>query len=249
VLSGDDPVTRAMAGRARCRTLFVGESRDNTLQATDVVVHCDSLSFTVDGDQYSVPVMGRHHLTNALMAMAIAREFGMTPTLIQSGFAQFTPCPGRGQMLTIGPWHVIDDTYNASPTAMVAALQMLVNLPLPAGSRRFAVFGDMLELGNSTEAEHCALGQLAGALRLDGVLACGAAAMHVARGALSAGLPAGRLVASSQLEVLLAVLDCWLEPGDVVLVKGSRSMKMERVLGWMRQQADTITCKSVLNCA
>lgn len=248
VLPGDDPVTRAMATRARCRTLFVGESSDNTLCATDVVVDRGELSFIADGQRFTVSVMGRHHLSNALIAMAIAREFGMTSTDIQTGFSRYSPSPGRSQLQTVGPWHVIDDTYNASPTAMAAALRLLVDLPLPEGSRRFAVLGDMLELGDATESEHFALGQLAGALRLDGVLACGGAAKHVAGGALHAGLPAGRLVATPQLEVLLAVLDCWLEPGDVVLVKGSRGMKMERVLDWLRQQAGA-TCKSVLNCA
>ncbi len=249
VLPGDDPLTRGMAERAVCRTLFVGEAAHNTIRATHVETLEKSLSFTVDGDDFHVPITGRHHLTNALIAVAIAREIGMSPVAIQDGLSRYQPTPGRGQVTTIGPWRVIDDTYNASPTAMAAALRLLTDLPLSSTGRRFAVLGDMLELGPATEAEHVALGQQAGALRLDGVLACGDAAVHVARGASRNGLPAGRLVATPQLDVLLTVLDCWLEPGDLVLVKGSRGMQMERVLDWMRDRANDMMRDSRSRCA
>ncbi len=240
VLPGDDPVTRAMASRATCRTLFVGEQHDNDVVARNVRVDDHSLSFCVEDHEFCVPVTGRHHLTNALIAVAIAREIGIAQDIVRQGLARYTPLPGRCQFVTIGPWRVIDDTYNASPTAMAAALEVLANARVAAGRKRFAVLGDMLELGAAAEAEHVALGGKAAALRLDGVLACGEAAYAVAQGASRGGLPPGRLVATPQLDVLLTVLDCWLEPGDVVLVKGSRGMQMERVIAWLRQRVNEI---------
>lgn len=240
VLPGDNPVLRGMASRARCRTLFVGERDENTLVARHVRVTDEALRLNVEGQEFQVPVTGRHHLTNILIAIAIAREIGMESSAIQAGLAGYQSSPGRCQRLHIGPWQVIDDTYNANPTSMAAALEVLAHLGIGSRQKCFAVLGDMLELGPAAESEHCALGTLAGTLRLDGVLACGDYASAVAQGASRAGVPAGRLVATPQLEILLTVLDCWIEPGDIILVKGSRGMRMERVIEWLRQRAGNL---------
>lgn len=249
VLPGDEPITRRMAGRAACRVLFVGEEDLNAVRAEQVVVTEAGLSFVVDHHRFHVPLVGRHHLTNALIAIAVAREIGLCSEAIQYGFSRYRSTPGRSHLVTIGPWRVIDDTYNASPTAMTAALNLLAELPVAKGRRRFAILGDMLELGSATAAEHVAIGELAGDLRLDGVLACGESAGSVARGASRAGIPSGRLVATPQMDVLLMVLDCWLEPGDLLLVKGSRGMSMERVLHWLQQRANDMMCASYARCA
>ncbi len=249
VLPGDDPVTRAMASRARCRTLFVGEHDDNSLVVRQVRASESALLFQVDGQDFCVPVTGRHHLTNALIAIAIAREIGIESSAIQAGLAEYVPSPGRGQSMNIGPWKVLDDTYNANPTSMAAALDVLASARIARGQKCFAVLGDMLELGHAAKAEHFELGSKAGYLRLDGVLACGEFAHDVALGASRAGIPAGRLVATPQLDVLLTVLDCWLEPGDVILVKGSRGMQMERVVDWLRQRAGQLGHDSPSRCA
>lgn len=249
VLPGDDLITRGMAELAACRVLFVGEEDHNTVRAEQVAVTESGLSFVVDRDRFHVPLVGRHHLTNALIAIAVAREIGLCSEAIQFGFSRYRSTPGRSHLVTIGPWRVIDDTYNASPTAMAAALNLLAELPVANGRRRFAILGEMLELGSATAAEHTAIGELAGELRLDGVLACGDSAGEVARGASRAGIPSGRLVATPQMDVLLMVLDCWLEPGDLLLVKGSRGMSMERVLHWLQQRANDMMCTSYARCA
>lgn len=249
VLPGDDPIIRRMALRAQCRTMFVGENSENDLVANRMHVSENALSFQVDGQELVVTLAGRHHLTNALIAVAIGREIGMEWPAIQAGLARFRPAPGRCQPLRIGPWQVIDDTYNANLTSMSAALELLKQTNLTHPQRCFAVLGDMLELGPMAKAEHFALGTKAGQMRVDGLLACGEFAHDVAQGAYSAGIPAGRLVATPQLQILLTMLDCWLEPGDVILVKGSRGMRMERVIDWLRTRAESLNHDPPSRCA
>ncbi|HUQ72593.1 MAG TPA: UDP-N-acetylmuramoyl-tripeptide--D-alanyl-D-alanine ligase [Planctomycetaceae bacterium] len=236
VLPGDDPVTRGMASRARCRVLFVGEGADNDLRGEDVIAGAD-LRFVADGESFRVPIAGRQHLTNALLAIAVAREVGVPLDLVADGLSTFQPLPGRCRTLTAGPWTVIDDCYNASPLAVEAACRLLAGPTWPLAARRYLVLGDMRELGATAADEHRAIGRLCGELGLAGVLAFGDHATDVAAGANRSGLPPGRLVATRSLDVLLAVLDCWLEPGDVVLVKGSRAMQMERVVDWLQSRA------------
>lgn len=235
VLPGDDPVTRSMARRTDARVLFVGEQSENHVQATNVHTENRRLFFEVDHSHYSIPVVGRHFLQAALTALAIAREVGLSTADISAGFEQFQPAPGRCEVHHIGPWTVIDDSYNANPHSMRAACETLRHWQ--GGRKRLLVAGDMLELGDHAESAHYDVGRTAAMAQVDGLLLFGEFAEHVARGATEAGYPCSRLAICDHFEILLAVLDCVLEPEDVVLVKGSRGMRMERVLDWLRQRA------------
>lgn len=235
VLPGDDAVTRGMASRARCPVFFVGEAEGNHVRATNVRVGNQRLTFEVDHVEYKVPVTGRHFLRASLTSLAIAREFGLSPTQIAAGFANFQAVPGRCQVHSIGPWTVIDDTYNANPASMRAACETLRHWH--GANKRLLITGDMLELGAHAEQAHFELGRAAAEARVDGLLVFGEHAEHVIRGARDRGLRPSRLAQCDHLEILLTVLDCVLEPGDVLLVKGSRGMRMERVVEWLREKA------------
>ncbi len=236
ILPGDDPLTRGMADRSSCPVLFVGESENNHVRASNVRVANQRLTFEVDHVEYEVPVTGRHFLRAALTALAIAREIGLSPTQIASGFANFQAVPGRCQVHQIGSWTVIDDTYNANPASMRAACETLRDWQ--GANKRLLITGDMLELGTHAEQAHMELGRAAADAHVDGLLVFGQQAEHVVRGALDGGLRPSRLAQCDHLEILLTVLDCVLEPGDVLLVKGSRGMRMERVIEWLRQKSD-----------
>ncbi|MEI8378727.1 MAG: UDP-N-acetylmuramoyl-tripeptide--D-alanyl-D-alanine ligase [Planctomycetota bacterium] len=237
VLPGDDPILRQMADRAPCPVIFVGEGDDNHLRTSRVHASFQGLQFRVDGVDFAIPVCGRHHLTNALCAIAIAREIGVRLPSVAQGLACFEPIEGRTRLKEIGPWTVIDDTYNASPLSVAAACRMLPDLEVPGLGRRILVLGDMRELGDSADLEHRRIGELAANLKIDLVLACGQYADEVARGAESAGMSQHCIAAGSDLESIKAVLDCWLEPGDVILVKGSRVTRMERIVEWITERA------------
>lgn len=237
VLPGDDPILRQMADRAPCPVIFVGEGDDNHLRATRVRASFEGLRFEADGGEFDVPVCGRHHLTNVLCAIAIAREIGVSPKSLAQGLSYFQPIEGRTCLHTIGPWTVIDDTYNASPKSVAAACRMMKDLELPGLGQRIVVLGDMRELGPSAANEHEQIGELAARLRIDLLLACGDHADDIAGGAERAGMDPHRIAAAPDIETAKAVLDCWLEPGDTILVKGSRATRMERMVEWLRERA------------
>ena len=125
VVNGDDTRCREVAGLAKCKTFFVGEAADNDLVATDIVQQVGNLSFTADEMRYSVPANGRHHLTAALAAITVAKEFGLDDDEIQSGLNRFESAAGRCQIVAAGDVTVVDDTYNSSPRSVQAACDLL----------------------------------------------------------------------------------------------------------------------------
>ena len=232
VLWGDDLHVRQLADRASCRVLFVGENADNDLQATDVQIVKNRLCFTVHNEFFELPTAGRHHLSAALCAIAIAKEIGLEPADIAEALQSFRPPPGRCRLEQIGCWTIINDTYNANPTSMQAACRHLRDWQ--TAGRKLLIAGDMLELGTRTAEFHREFGRSAAESGIDHLLVHGQQARHVIGGAIERGMPTHRLAECENFDAVLTVLDCWLEPGDVVLVKGSRAMRMERVVEWLR---------------
>ena len=240
VLPGDDEILRQMADRAPCQVIFVGQGDENHIRATDIESYPESLRFRCEGEQFDIPVTGRHLLANALCAIGIGLEIGIPVRSIARGLREFIPAPGRADLHQIGPWKVIDGTYNASPLSVAASCRMLSELILPTARQRLLILGDMRELGETSVLEHERIGSLAAQLQLDRLLACGEFANDVARGAKEQGMKSHQIVAANDTETLLAVLDCWLEPDDLLLVKGSRATRMERVIDWLKVRAKTI---------
>ena len=234
VVCGDDLMMRSIAARAACPVIFVGEQPGNQVRATNVEFQPGRLQFTVDHKKYELSVPARHYLTAALCALAVAREVGMQPCAIAEGFSRFVGQPGRCTVEQAETCTIIDDTYNANPLSMQAACLALS--AWPGEGHKLFVVGDMLELGAETKTSHQDLGGFVAAASVDRLLAFGENAGHVSWGALHAGMRQHVVAECRELNALLTVLDCWLEPGDVVLVKGSRGMKMERVVSWLKQR-------------
>lgn len=239
VVGGDDPRMRQRALEAGCAVRLFGEHPENDIVAEEVDFHPGRLRFSVRGDRFQLAATARHQLTSALAALAVAREIGLTIAEIQEGFDRFQPPASRCQVESIGPWTVIDDSYNASPVAMQAACELLRDWPTP--SQRLLICGDMLELGPESAALHRQLGRQVARCGVDRLLVCGEFADDLARGALEGGLPLHQIARGESLESLYHLLDCWLTPGDVLLVKGSRGMRMERAIQWLRDQAQQDT--------
>lgn len=233
VVPGDDERMRHMARRAKCPVIHVGESSGNTIRARNVNFTPERLQFQIDQCVYELAVPARHFLTAALCAVGVAKEIGMEESAIAEGLRKFAAAPGRCRVEQIGNWTLIDDTYNASPLSMQAACLCLRDWP--AAGNRLLVAGDMLELGHDSARCHEELGACIAETRIDRLLAFGGHADHVAQGALRAGMKSHTIADCHDLDSLLTVLDCWLAPGDVILVKGSRGMRMERVIQWLRQ--------------
>jgi len=235
VINGDDERVRPLADRAACRVLTAGARVNNDIVARGIELDGDCLRFQVDRSKFAVHAAGRHFLTAALLTVGVAREIGMQDSEIAAGLATFRPVAGRCQVLAVGPWMVIDDTYNANPASMRAACELLRDWQ--HANQRVLVAGDMLALGEQSDAYHEGLGVDAARCGITRLVAVGAQAARVARSAKAAGMDAGCLGACRDMDTLTLLLDCWLEPGDVVLVKGSRGMHMEHVLDQLKQLA------------
>ena len=232
VLNGDDAQVRSLAACTNTRVLLVGETDQSDYQATGIELSGSQVDFQVNGHDYRVPVAGRHHLTAALISVAVGSEIGLQHAQINEGLARFRPAAGRCAATAIGSWQVIDDTYNSNPLSMQAAIRLLRDCH--QSRRRLLIVGDMLELGPQSTWFHEQLGRETARGGIDRLLTIGRYADDVARGACDGGMPAHCICRADELETLLAVLDCWLESHDAVLVKGSRGMRMETVVEWLR---------------
>ena len=238
ILPGDDVVLRRMALRAPCPVLFVGQEADNRIRATRIEAQPNSLRFHCEGTDFRIPVTGRHVLTNALCAIALGLEIGIKPNRLAEGLANFQSMPGRCEVVQISSWTIINDSYNASPLAVAAACQLLREMDVCKNGQRILILGDMRELGDMASIEHERVGSLVAKAGIDRLLVCGDHAADVARGAAQFGMKSHHIVAANDFDTLTAMLDCWLQPNDVLLIKGSRSTRMERVLEWLKERAE-----------
>lgn len=234
VLNADDPRVRRMAARTAARVLTYGFAADADVGAEDVASaglggmrFTARLSAAATGGsprrvRASIPTLGRLSVHNALAGVAVGLAAGMTPEAIVAALAGGWSAPHRGQVVRAGGITFVDDTYNASPASVVAALELLSGLP----GRRVAVLGEMLELGEAAEAGHREVGRAAA---VSSALLCvvGAAAAGIATGAAEAGMPADRIVTAADRDDAAVRLGALLRPGDVVLVKASRGIELE----------------------
>src|SRR5262245_227932 len=236
ILNGDDPWLRQMADRSRAQIVWTGRGRESDLTAIDVHFAGGHLYFRVDAQCYDVPVWGRHHLTSALAAIAVGLEFGMQPAEIAAALAGFQPPTMRCQVTDAAGSRIIDDSYNASPSAMRAALELLREVEAPG--ERVVVCGDMKELGPSSRQWHRRLGEeIVTRCGADRLISCGEHAEEVAVAAREAGMVPARAAAFRDVQEIIPFVRHAIRPGSAVLIKGSRAMGMERIADALRRAA------------
>lgn len=237
-LNMDDPLLRPLATALSCRVVTFGEHPDSDLRATDVTADGERLSLTVNGVRFQVKLFGAHHVTNVMAAIAVATEVGLGGEDIQRGLEQFHPEPGRSAVQSVGPWTIIDDTYNASPTSVTALAGSLSSLH---GGQRLLVLGDMLDLGDQAADLHYAVGATLAQTAIDHILTTGVFCESVVEGFLASGGHISRISQFTDLNTLQSMLDIILRDADVVAVKGSRATRMERVVEFLQQRAASAT--------
>ena len=176
----------------------------------------------LDGEVYTLPLEGRHNARNLLLALVVARALQVPSRSLRQ--IEVDVPGGRNRRLTIGAISVLDETYNASPEAVHAALELLAVQP----GRRFAVLGTMLELGDQSVALHRRIAERAMELALDGLVVVASGPEAEAMAQAAAGL--GRLAVVDTPEAAALPLNSWLAAGDVVLLKASRGVALERLL-------------------
>lgn len=232
IFNRDDARVRALAATWKGPARSYGLSEGCSVSVADVVENgCrQQVRLLVDGEPVATELHlpGRHLLYNAMAAASLALELGASREAVGQGLAAFRGVPGRF-LIKPGPaFTVVDDSYNANPQSMQAALETFATVS--GAAARVLVVGDMLELGAFSEAEHEALGRRAA--RIDPALLCvtGAYADDVIRGAAAEGCPPDRILRFQDPEELAERILAGLRGGDWILVKGSRGMALERVV-------------------
>ena len=229
VIPAGDPlleaeVSRVWSGRVQ-RVALSDDTLEPGTPAPDWVAQLQGQSITLarQGLKLTNPLEGRHNARNFLLALAAAQELGVTAEQLRDLSVSLPG--GRARRLNINGLSVLDETYNASPEAMLASLELLSQQP---GGHRYAVVGTMLELGDQSLSLHRQVGEKAAALGLDGlvVVASEPEASAVMQGA--AGL--SKLVCVASPEAVAEPLKQWLSPGDHVLLKASRGIALERLI-------------------
>jgi len=230
ILNGDDDMLWSQCGRTGIRSIFFGkENPECSVKAADVEMEDELLRFRVSAGDESFPVemgvTGAHYVPDALAAVSVGMVLGVEPIRIQERLSQFRNMAGRQEIYKAGDYTIIQDCYNAGPESMAAALEVLGKRE----GRRVAVLGDMLELGARTQAEHYRVGRIA-AEKSDILLTFGPNSSRVINGAITGGMLLSKAIAFEDRQKIVSTLKHMAKPGDVILFKGSRGMRMELIL-------------------
>jgi UDP-N-acetylmuramoyl-tripeptide--D-alanyl-D-alanine ligase len=216
-----------------------GQSAQAGVRAGDLQPVDGGTRFTLHIGTQRAPVrlglIGSHQVQNAAAAAATGHVMGQTLDEIVRGLERTTPTKMRQHVAMIGDLLVIDDSYNASPQSMAAAFEVVSRI---RGDRRLVlVLGEMLELGPTAPERHRRVGEDAVALRAAALIAVGPNAQWYADGAARAGMPPASVIAAPSSDAAIPLVRQTVRSGDLVLIKGSRGIEMERIVEALKTQA------------
>ncbi len=230
----DDPLIVELAEKTEKHKVTFGESPEADVFLTGII------SQDVEGSRFRVrfenketelflPVLGKHQIKNALAAAAVAWKVGVPLEEIKEGLATHRPVKQRMEVKKLRKdIFILDDSYNANPSSVSAALETVAEIGKKG--RFFAVLGAMLELGPESPRYHRLIGEKVARLGYRGLLSLGELGREIIKGARGAGMPVEYLyLGQNHADVATRLLE-WLQPGDWVLVKGSRGFRMELVI-------------------
>lgn len=251
VLNADDPVVRAFAARTPARRVVTfGLSDDAVIRAESVEVDraTGKAAFdliTPDGTSHvGLSVPGEHMVPDALAAAAVGWSLGVTTQAIADGLAAAPVSAARMQMIDLGSVRIVDDTYNANPTSVAAALKAV--RWMAGDGRCIAVLGHMAELGTLDQVEHERVGELLARLGIDILVTVGDGARRIALGAEREGVEPDRIFKCDDVMQAAETVERMIRPGDLVLVKASRVCRLERVVEELVRRASADRTGSLL---
>jgi UDP-N-acetylmuramoyl-tripeptide--D-alanyl-D-alanine ligase len=235
-LNGDNEWTPEIAKRARAGVVKVGFGQGNDWRASQVRVGEDGVRFEVESPksaysgEYRLRLLGRHQVSNALLALAAGTELGVSPQQARIGLAECAPQKMRLQIWEANGVRILDDAYNANADSMLAALQTLHDFP--CNGRRVAVLGDMAELGEHSVEAHREIGRRSAELGLDRLVAVGRFARETVKAAQAAGL--SEVNEFADVPSAMAAVKDLVRAGDVILLKASRTTGLEKIVAALR---------------
>lgn len=233
ILNGDDSLLLGLKNLLKFKTIYFGLQEGLDIQAYNIrVIDEINISFDIqiNGQKYFVlvPLPGIHNVYNALAAIAVGIEFKVPMEYIIEGIRNYKPSKRRMNILLLSrKIKLIDDVYNANPNSMEEALKVMKNL---SGNRKIAVLGDMLELGEWTRQAHMNIGESVVKNEINYLITLGENSKHIAEGAVRLGMSQRKIKTCLTIDEVNQTLKDLIRDGDVILVKGSRGMKMEGIV-------------------
>ncbi|MFI5303375.1 MAG: UDP-N-acetylmuramoyl-tripeptide--D-alanyl-D-alanine ligase [Nitrospiria bacterium] len=239
VLNRDSPFFSRLKSRQKGKAISFGLQEGADIRGVGLASEPGGVSFAFVYQKNEYPVhlsvSGSHNVLNALGATGAALMLGCFPEEIVSGLTRFTSVPLRSETIYLGnSIKVIADAYNANPSSMKAALEMLADMGREEKRISIAILGDMLELGSSSENAHYQLGQRVSKLKIDRLLLYGSESKNIRKGAIDSGYPADAVALFSTHESIANEAKKFFQEKPVILIKGSRGMKMEKVLEYLK---------------
>lgn len=233
VLCGDDDLLLSLAKDLKHKYVTYGIENKNCDYTADNIrqsgetemeftIHCSEGKF-----QGRIPVLGDHNVNNALAAFIVARKYGVEPNDILSALSMFQPGAMRQNIVKTNGITLINDCYNSSPSSVQAGLKTLRQI---TGTRKVAILGDMLEMGEMSEKLHRNVGTYAVDTKTDYLIAVGDMSRFIIEGACEKGFDISKTKFFKTNNEVNEFLDSFLEKGDAVLVKASRGMKLEEIV-------------------
>ena len=230
ILNADDPMTPTLAGRVCGQITTFGWQNEANISADEIQIdNFGKPTFTlkIDGNEVErvhLPCLGKHNVYNALAAAAVGLWAGLTPTEICAGLEYFQLADMRMQPIVHNDLRIINDAYNSNPESLKSALTFLSDIETTG--KRIAILGDMLELGEHSYALHLKVGQAVPA-NIDLLITVGPHSVAIAEGAEGT---VRAVISCDTPKQAAQQLTKYAQPGDAVLIKGSRGLKLEQVL-------------------
>jgi UDP-N-acetylmuramoyl-tripeptide--D-alanyl-D-alanine ligase len=238
IINADDDFAPRLARDVRCRLLRFALRADADVRATAISSSASGCRFVLhlgpERAEIVMPVVGAHHVPNALAAASVGWALGLSLAEIRAGLAEAHVATMRQEVFILpDDILVIDDSYNAGPQSMEAAFDVLRQVG--GTRRRVLILGEMLELGDGSADFHRHVGRQVAAIAPAALIVVGPNARWYLEGAVGGGLPAQTTAWVETAREAIALVDDVVQPGDVVLVKGSRAIEMEHIVTSMRR--------------
>ncbi len=230
ITNTDDDWCNRIASRFKGEVVSFGFNKNANIKASNVKRNDTGFDFTVNGSiNVSLPILGKHNVYNALAVMAMCDVIGINMENICDKFLDFKLPFMRMEKHVYGDIVVINDGYNSNPASMTAALEELSQLKV--SGRKVLICGDMLELGDHTEKLHKEIGTKVANKNIDLLWTVGSFSRFVAEGAIASGMSQDKILSFETSEEVCFSVSSQLRKGDTILIKGSRKIKLESVLG------------------
>lgn len=231
VLSGDDPLVKKISMDFKGEKIFFGEGENNQIRIQDIERDGEfGVEFTIningEKERFKMKPVTKPVLLNILPAIGVAKAFGLRLKDISPYINDFKPFKMRGEILFVNKIILIDDSYNSNPKALTT---MLEELSLAKGRRKIAIVGDMLELGDKEEEFHREIGRIVARFKIDNLITVGKLASLIGEEAVICGMARENVLSFSDSESASKFVEEFVHEGDVILVKGSRRLKMETI--------------------